>query len=230
MTTKPKLNKVDNIISLMMLAYPSLFPTRFSAMKHIFCCNGNGYEWIDGAPKDPFNGNSNILTINMESVNELLETHRKKSIDNTFKDMDSFYRLRVIKAKKKIQEYRWREKHIDYLCTDDSVELNRLAYFLLNFHGVYGWLCTPKGYEKYDHQPVMIDPNEMDSEWRNALYRFISSIMQGFSQGIVYHDRKTFEPKITKAYKDTPLHELYNMFAHLLNILSTNKDFVHKTI
>ena len=28
MTTKPKLNKVDSIISLMMLAYPGLFPTR----------------------------------------------------------------------------------------------------------------------------------------------------------------------------------------------------------
>ena len=199
-------------------------------MKHIFCCNGNGYEWIDGAPKDPFSDRNEGITIDMEFVNKQLETYRKESIDNTFKEMDSLYKFRIIKAKKKIQEYRWREKHIDYLCTDDSVELNRLAYFLLNFHGVYGWLCTPKGFEKYDHQPLMIDPNEMDSEWRNALYRFISSIMQGFSQRIVYYDRKTFDNKITEAYKDTPIHKLYNMFIHLLNILSTNKDFVHKTI
>jgi len=32
----------------MMIAYPSLFPTRFYAIHHLYLVLGNGYEWQDG--------------------------------------------------------------------------------------------------------------------------------------------------------------------------------------
>lgn len=39
------LNEVDQLIKSMMLTYPTLFPSRFEALKHLFMTGGNGYEW-----------------------------------------------------------------------------------------------------------------------------------------------------------------------------------------
>lgn len=42
----PDMNKVDSLIVLMMCSYPSLYPTRADALKHLFCTHS--CKWIDG--------------------------------------------------------------------------------------------------------------------------------------------------------------------------------------
>ncbi len=39
---------VETTIKVMRLSYPIVTRTRFGALHHLFCVNGNGYEWKDG--------------------------------------------------------------------------------------------------------------------------------------------------------------------------------------
>ena len=50
--TKAELKKIEreglpfeDLVTIMCMAYWTIFPTRLHALEHLFCVNGNGYEW-----------------------------------------------------------------------------------------------------------------------------------------------------------------------------------------
>ena len=66
------MNKVDLFVKESLLLHPIIFKSRGDVFCHLFCCNGNGFEWVDGVPRS-ISDEPDPEAMDYSSIDELLE-------------------------------------------------------------------------------------------------------------------------------------------------------------
>ena len=73
---------VELTIQEMFDEYPTLFKERADCLNHLFCCIGNGYEWINGELVEAFDDHTNrdINQLQSRLINGKAHQHNKMSL------------------------------------------------------------------------------------------------------------------------------------------------------
>lgn len=148
--SKVKLSSLDKHVKQMMLNYPSIFPSRLECLHHLFCVNGNGYDWKDGIMV-PWSRKKRLQTktIELEKPSE-----RMMQIIPEYETV----RVEFVNTIRKFTE-----QNIDHLCRDIHHTNSRLTFI-----DVYpmSWDYCAMSYAA-DHR------DEIDPDWQLGILQFI---------------------------------------------------------
>lgn len=160
------MNEIDTMIRGMMLAYPSLFPTRFEAFSDLM--TNSAYEWQNGKLVDIF-PTKNVTPEEMISrAEQQLLDEKYEQMTNKVESQNALYRRFVVEAERKYFNITHIANNIEVYASDYTMcDHNELQVWLFNKHrhGINGnWSINQK-------------PDDIDPEWRAAIHEWVMVLM-----------------------------------------------------
>ncbi|MGG2576117.1 hypothetical protein ACQYZY_28820 [Pseudomonas aeruginosa] len=193
MSAQVELNEVDQHIKAMMLTYPTLFRSRFSALQHLFMSNGTGYEWnAEGKLACVFD------THHRETMDYSDLEDRQREVDQELasKPTGNIYRLYAGRAAALKREFAVRqliEADIDLYATEHVMGENTQNGVEWMKHFDPQWCAmrtAPFGAIDLDWALAAEETMEIA---RSAIYRHLAMYLEGF-------DRDKADPKWLRIY------------------------------
>lgn len=173
---KPNLNKVDRHIKLVMLNYPMLYPSRFSVLRHLFLCNGNGYFWNE-------NGCIECIDADRTLIEQMdysdLEEREQQLHEDIHRDKDSalgsLWSQRYVELKRLRSDRALIERDIDMYAKYHVMGEDQLydTYQVRNFKPDY-CIMTAAPYAK------------MDKEWGQAAVETFGIVARAYWRELGY--------------------------------------------
>lgn len=118
MTSPVKLGKVDQHIKSMMLTYPTLFKSRFAAMKQLFMSNGNGYEWDASGCLVPIFECAYLTAMDYSDLEERTAEIADELAKQPSDGMHTFYSCQKAALTRHLTERKLIEEEIDLYATE----------------------------------------------------------------------------------------------------------------
>lgn len=192
------MNKVDLVVKENLMRFPTLFKNRFDVLAHMLCCCGTGYEWdkngcLAYCLNDPDKEPANTETMLVDFENKVKETKEKLKTDPDC--LDLFNRAYLAEDEFDLIRAKHVAKNIDiYACTFAGVG-NDVGYWLQRQHYMrFGF--------NLDSVPINNKPENIDEDWRKAIYLFMKEIIPQTHSCFGYFDNKEKKWGPKKGYED----------------------------
>jgi len=198
-----ELNSLDLEVKRMMLAHPSIFPSRLECLHHLFAVNGNACTWVDGKLVNPW------------EADEVMPEHIDPPEPYNFAKCSD-----VMEESEKIRlEYEgvvrdFTEKHIDYLCQDIHHTNCRMS-----FTSMY-----PLSWDYCAMGKAADNPESIHPDWRAGIRELIHwylPLVNGYYGCYDDPDRK--DPNVD-LISDPRVKSNYELCRKVLSMMQTDDD------
>ena len=158
-----------------------IFKNRFQVLKHLFCCNGNGYEWVDGhlvnVCKEEEEG---LEKMDYSYIDERIAKHEKEIAEEDHSGLSPIF---LIKDRKTKMDMEYTEEHIEAYATshflDNETDKIRFIHDAVK-RGTYGWAISPNE-KDHSFSPALPKAEDLDIDFRTAIRKFAADLFPSFN-------------------------------------------------
>lgn len=156
-------------VKAMMLSYPSIFPTKYHAVAHLFTCSASyGDSWDEnGGLKD--DGSPYYKTMRYDDVKERIAQHKADHKKYGSELQRPLTKMFILEEEAELERRRWTAKHIDTILDNGCGR----APFFRNLETSFPSCYMHRHHYMSDKSGVYNWPQHIAKDWAQGLVDFI---------------------------------------------------------